>query len=83
MAKQVKRKSSGITKPDGNRKRGRSEMRTVTRTAARKPRDEEQDDDSSDHLEEEAVHQSNGDDYEDTDGENDEDEDSGKLILLF
>lgn len=78
MAKQVKRKSSGITKPDGNRKRGRSEMRTVTRTAARKPRDEEQDDDSSDHQEEEAVHQSNGDDYEDTDGENDEYEDSGK-----
>ncbi|RCK59270.1 U3 small nucleolar RNA-associated protein 25 [Candida viswanathii] len=77
MVKQVKRKSAGIPISDGNRKRGRSEMRKVTRTAARKPRDAEDDNelDSSDQLDEEIVHQENEEKDED---EDEEDEDSGK-----
>lgn len=84
MAKQVKRKSSGFTKPDGNRKRGRSEMRTVIRTAARKPKDisEEHDADdlnSSDSLDEHQVNENDNDndDEEEEEEDDDDDENSG------
>lgn len=42
MAKQFKRKSNGVS--ENNRKRGRQELRKVTRTAARKQQDESHED---------------------------------------
>lgn len=42
MAKQFKRKSNGVS--ENNRKRGRKELRKVTRTAARKQQDESHED---------------------------------------
>lgn len=82
MAKQVKRKTTGFTRPDGNRKRGRSEMRTVTRTAARKPKDisEEHDADdlnSSDSLDEHQINENDNENDDEEEEEDDDDENSG------
>lgn len=71
MAKQFKRKSNGVS--ENNRKRGRQELRKVTRTAARKQQDESQEDDldvnnnfEEDNAEEEIDEEEVGEqDYDD------------------
>lgn len=81
MAKQFKRKSNGVS--ESNRKRGRQELRKVTRTAARKQQqDENHEDDLNVNNDSEEDNSGKEIDEEDEEGERDDNRGKAYSALL-
>ncbi|EMG50095.1 hypothetical protein G210_4892 [Candida maltosa Xu316] len=81
MARQIKRKSHhGPVTEGSNRKRGRSELRTVTRTAARRPRNEEQ---TQEDVQEPEIETPENNEEEEHEEEDDDGEDNSKAYTAL